>query len=69
MVRDLDINDPENANPIYARQMLIKTKIMIRDLGKIYPELLDKEMEEFRKRQQTQKPTISVIDTSSALAI
>jgi hypothetical protein len=57
MVRDLEINDPENVNPIYARQMLIKTKIMIRDLGKIYPELLDKEMEEFKK-----KPTDSKTD-------
>jgi hypothetical protein len=57
MVRDLEINDPENVNPIYARQMLIKTKLMIRDLGKIYPELLDKEMEEFKK-----KPTDSKTD-------
>ncbi len=60
MVRDLEVNDPENANPIYARQMLIKTKLMIRDLGKIYPELLDKEMEEFEK-----KPTDSKTDDVS----
>ena len=30
MVRDLEKNDPENANPVYARQMLIKMKLMYR---------------------------------------
>lgn len=48
MVRDLEKNDPGNANPEYARQMLIKMKLMYRELGKIDEELLHKEMEEFK---------------------
>ncbi|MBC7764442.1 hypothetical protein H7Y29_01880, partial [Microbacteriaceae bacterium] len=34
MVRDLEKNNPENANPEYARQMLIKMKLMYRELGR-----------------------------------
>jgi len=49
MVRDLALNDPENANPEYARQMLIKMKLMYRELGRIDEDLLHKEMEEFRQ--------------------
>ena len=49
-VRNLEKNDPENANPTYARQMLIRTKLMYRDLGRIDEELLHKEMEEFKKK-------------------
>lgn len=49
MVRDLEKNDPENANPVYARQMLIKMKLMYRELGRIDEALLLKEMEEFKK--------------------
>ena len=49
MVRDLEKNDPENANPIYARQMLVKMKLMYRELGRIDEALLLKEMEEFKK--------------------
>ncbi len=48
MVRDLEKNDPANANPIYARQMLIKMKLMYRELGRIDEELLQKEMEAFK---------------------
>lgn len=48
MVRDLEKNDPENANPAYARQMLIKMKLMYRELGLIDEELLQKEMEAFK---------------------
>lgn len=48
MVRDLEINDPENANPDYARQKLIRMKLMYRDLGRVDEELLYKEMEEFK---------------------
>ena len=51
MVRDLEKNEPENANPIYARQMLIRTKLMYRDLGRIDEELLHKEMDEFNEQQ------------------
>ena len=47
MVRDLEKNDPENANSDYARQMLIKMKLMYRELGRIDEELLRKEMESF----------------------
>lgn len=49
MVRDLEKNDPENANPVYARQMLIKMKLMYRELGRIDEALLLKEMEEFKE--------------------
>lgn len=48
MVRDLEINDPENANIAYARQKLIRMKLMYRDLGRIDEELLHKEMDEFK---------------------
>lgn len=40
MVRDLEKNDPANANPAYARQMLIKMKLMYRELGRIDEDLL-----------------------------
>lgn len=49
MVRELEKNDPENANPTYARQMLIRMKLMYREFGRIDEELLHKEMEEFKK--------------------
>lgn len=47
MVRELKQSDPENANPEYARQMLIRMKLMYRELGRVDEELLRKEMEEF----------------------
>lgn len=49
-VRDLEKNDPENANPEYARQMLIKMKLMYRELGRVDEELLHKEMDEFKNQ-------------------
>ena len=48
MVRELEQSDPENANPAYARQMLIRMKLMYRELGSIDEELLHKEMELFK---------------------
>ena len=51
MVRDLEKSDPENANPTYARQMLIRIKLMYRELGRIDEELLHKEMAEFKEKQ------------------
>lgn len=48
MVRELEQSDPANANPEYARQMLIRMKLMYRELGRIDEELLHKEMEAFR---------------------
>lgn len=48
IVRELEKNDPENANPAYARQMLIRMKLMYRELGRIDEELLHKEMESFK---------------------
>ena len=48
MVRDLQETDPENANPAYARQKLIRMKLMYRELGRIDEELLRKEMELFK---------------------
>ena len=52
MVRDLETNDPENANPTYARQMLIRMKLMYRELGRIDEELLLKEMKEYQKQSK-----------------
>ena len=51
MVRDLEKNDPENANPDYARQMLIRMKLMYRELGRIDEDLLHKEMSEFQNSE------------------
>lgn len=48
MVRELEQKDPENANPVYARQMLIRMKLMYRELGRVDEDLLQKEMEEFK---------------------
>ena len=48
MVRELEKTDPVNANPEYARQMLIRMKLMYRELGRIDEELLRKEMEAFK---------------------
>ena len=48
MVRELEKSDPENANPKYAREMLIRMKLMYRELGRIDEDLLHKEMEEFK---------------------
>lgn len=48
MVRDLEKKDPDNANPEYARQMLIRMKLMYRELGHIDEDLLHKEMESFK---------------------
>ena len=50
MVRDLEKNDPDNANLAYARQMLIKMKLMYRELGRIDEELLTKEMRSFKNK-------------------
>lgn len=50
VVSELEKNDPENANPTYARQMLIHIKLMYRELGHIDEELLHKELEEFKKK-------------------
>lgn len=48
MVRELEQSDPANANPDYARQMLIRMKLMYRELGRIDQGLLHKEMESFK---------------------
>jgi len=55
MVRDLEKNDPANANPEYARQMLIKMKLMYRELGRVDEELLHKEMESFKTKPTKNK--------------
>lgn len=51
MVRELEQSNPANANPDYARQMLIRMKLMYRELGSIDEELLNKEMESFKNEQ------------------
>ena len=48
MVRELEQSDPAKANPEYARQMLIRMKLMYRELGRIDEMLLHKEMEDFK---------------------
>ena len=48
MVRELEKNDPENANLAYARQMLIRMKLMYRELGRIDEKLLHEEMDSFK---------------------
>ena len=48
MVRDLEKKDLANANPEYARKMLIRMKLMYRELGLIDEELLHKEMESYK---------------------
>lgn len=52
MVRDLKQTDPENANPDYAREMLIRMKLMYRELGRIDENLLHKEMKSFKNIDQ-----------------
>lgn len=49
MVRDLEKKDPINANSEYAREMLIRMKLMYRELGRIDEDLLHQEMEQFKK--------------------
>lgn len=51
MVRELEKTDPANANPKYAREMLIRMKLMYRELGRIDEELLRKEMGSFKTEQ------------------
>jgi RNA polymerase-interacting CarD/CdnL/TRCF family regulator len=51
IVRKLEKTDPENANPIYARKMLIRAKLMYRDIGRVDEELLHKEKDEFDEQQ------------------
>lgn len=48
MVRDLEKKDPVNANPEYARKMLVRMKLMYRELGRIDEELLHKEMDSYK---------------------
>lgn len=52
MMRDLEQSNPANANPEYARQMLIKMKLMYREIGRVDEELLRKELEEFRQEPE-----------------
>lgn len=47
MVRELEVKDPKNANPKYAKHMLVKMKLMYRELGRIDVDLLHNEMSEF----------------------
>lgn len=50
MVRELEQKDPANADPEYAREMLIRMKLMYREIGRIDEDLLYKEMEEFKQK-------------------
>ena len=53
MVRELEKTDPVNANPEYVRQMLIRMKLMYRELGRIDEELLRQEMDLFMNRSNS----------------
>lgn len=48
MVRDLEMTDPDNANADYAREKLIRIKLMFRELGRIDNELFEKELKQFK---------------------
>ena len=52
MVRELKQSDPANANPEYARQMLVRMKLMYRELGRIDEDLLHEEMQSFNQDLQ-----------------
>ena len=52
IVQDLKETDPKNANPKYAREMLVRMKLMYRELGRIDEELLRKELEEFKNKPE-----------------
>lgn len=56
MVRDLEVNDPENANRDFARRQLIRMKLGYRDLGRAGEELLEKQKEQFEKKPTDSKP-------------
>ena len=56
MVRDLEVNDPENANRDFARRQLIRMKLGYRDLGRAGEELLEKQKEQFKKKPTDSKP-------------
>lgn len=49
VVKNLQETDPENANTAYAREMLIRMKLMYREIGRIDEKLLHKELEEFKR--------------------
>lgn len=56
MVRNLEVNDPENANRDFARRQLIRMKLGYRDLGRAGEELLEKQKEQFEKKPTDSKP-------------
>lgn len=51
VVRWLKINDPENANPTFARQMLESTRSMFRAMGQINEDLLHKALEDYKTKK------------------
>ena len=46
----LEINDPENANEIVAREMLIGARDMWRGMGRVYIDLLYNAREDYKKK-------------------
>lgn len=51
VVRWLRINDPENANPKIARQMLEGTRSMFREIGQTDEDLLHKALEDYKTKK------------------
>lgn len=58
MVRELEQSDPANANPDYARQMLIRMKLMYRELGRIDEDLLHREMDSFLSKSSSKRRNV-----------
>lgn len=48
----LKINDPENANPEFARQMLEGARTMFREMGRVDEDFLHKALEDYKKKEK-----------------
>lgn len=53
VVRWLKINDPENANPEFARQMLEGARSMFREMGRVDEDFLHKALEDYKKQNNS----------------
>ncbi len=51
VVRWLAINDPENANPTFARQMLEGARSMFREMGRVDEDFLHKALEDYKTKK------------------
>lgn len=51
IVQWLEMNDPENANPTFARQMLEGTRSMFREMGRVDEDFLHKALEDYKAKK------------------